>query len=136
MIKWIEAENSVWQEGICCSLGIGIISHARVYLYRRGIYIHTLTENGLSSIFTQVIFDKILSIPSTSLNMIDFGMISTLLSADEITIGQYMYFCIIGSSSLVVIFPAIAIIAYYHGLYFLFAPFWIACLVLINNFFN
>jgi hypothetical protein len=136
MITWIEGENSTWWEGICYSLGIGLVSHTRVYLYRRGITIYLLIENGLTSILNQVVFDKILSIPSTSLNMIDFGMISSMISSDASSIGIYVYFCVIGISGFFVLFPAIGILAFYHGWYSLFAIFWIGCLLLTNNSLN
>lgn len=134
LIKWIELENPIWWVGILYSLAMGFLSHTKVYLYRRGIYTQSVTENHMSSIIRQVIFDKILSIPTTSLNMIDFGMISTMITNDEMTLEIFMYFSIVGTSSLIVLIPNISILAYYYGWYFLFAPFWIILLVIIQTF--
>jgi ABC-type multidrug transport system fused ATPase/permease subunit len=63
-------------------------------------------------------------------------MISTLISADSATISNYMYYLITGWPALIVLFPAIGIIAIYHSWYFLYAPFWITCLVVTNHFFS
>ena len=83
--------------------------------------------------FRQTVFDKILTLPTTSLNIIDFGLISSLISADMQVVDIYSYFQIVGYSSMIVLVAALSILLYYYGVYILFAPFWIAVLVLLNS---
>lgn len=45
----------------------------------------------------------------------------------------YYYFKMSGIPSVILIIVSLAILYYYYGLYFLFAPFWIICLMIFNN---
>lgn len=134
LISWIKQDEPKWWVGIIYSLLMGLFSVTKVYLYRRAIFMHCKIENSLSSVVRQVVFDKILSLPTTSLNMVDFGTISTMIIYDEMILEIFSYFMIIGTGSLIVLIPTISILAYFYGWHFLFAPFWIICLVLIQSF--
>lgn len=95
-----------------------------------------MVEVELQSVIKQSVFDKILTIPMTSLNMIDFGLISNIITSDLQSIIHYVYFLIVGYSSLLFMIPALAIIYYHYEWYFLFAPFWIVVLMLVNAVFT
>lgn len=68
----------------------------------------------------------------TSLNMIDFGLISNIITSDLLSIIHYAYFLIVGYSSIIFMIPALAIFYYHYEWYFLFAPAWIIVLMLVN----
>lgn len=132
LIEWIEKDDAVWWTGLLFALGIGAVSHSKAYLYRRGVFSESQLEVELHSIVKQSVFDKILTIPMTSLNMIDFGLISNIITSDLLSVIHYAYFLIVGYSSIIFMIPALAIFYYHYEWYFLFAPAWITVLMLVN----
>lgn len=114
------------------SVGIGLVSHMKAYLYRYAIYKQTILEHELNSIVRQTVFDKVITIPTTSLNLIDFGLISSFMTSDLISVNSYSYYSIVGKSSIVVLIPTLSILWFLYGWYFVFAPIWIVCLMVLN----
>ena len=82
LVQWIQREDPPWQEGILLSLSIGLISHLKLYMFRSGVKFQCIIDHRLNSILRQSVFDKILSLPTTSLNLIDFGQITSMITSD------------------------------------------------------
>ena len=108
----------------------------KAYLYRTGVFLYEVIELELNSIIKQSVFDKILTIPMTSLNMIDFGLISNIITSDLQAIVHHVYFKIVGYSSVIFMAPALTIFYYFYEWYFVFAPIWIVVLMLVNAIFT
>lgn len=132
LILWLLSENPVWWQGVSLSVGIGLVSHLKAYLYRYAIYKQTILEHELNSIVRQTVFDKVITLPTTSLDLIDFGLISSFLTSDLISVNSFSYYSIVGKSSIVVLIPTLFILWLLYGWYFVFAPLWIACLMILN----
>lgn len=133
LIQWIQREDPPWQEGILLSLSIGVISHVKLYLFRFGVNYQNIIDHRLNSALRQSVFDKILSLPTTSLNLIDFGQITSMITSDQLLISINSFYLIAGTSSVVVLASSLTILAYFYGWYSIFAPFWIIVFFLLNN---
>ena len=133
LIEWLQQEDPPWHEGILLSLSIGVVSHVKLYLFRMGVNYQNFSDHRLNSALRQSVFDKILSIPTTSLNLIDFGQITSLITSDQLLISINSFYLIAGTSSIVVLISSLGILAYYFGWYFILAPFWIVFFFLLNN---
>jgi len=92
MILWVSKDEFEWQEGFGYAAALGLITGFKIYFFRRGGFL--IAENQVKSqaIVNHVIMSKVIRMSSSTLGIVEFGSITSLLSGDGMQLLVFNFF--------------------------------------------